>query len=352
MTSNKLLVIFLLITSSVFADDHAHFNSEALKPGVVLAVGFRTDDEIQRYTAQGRRPNANCSYDAVLDAAAMNFPPGTESQTSATQIRPGWQPALLTANNSELWTQFEIYWPDDWIPDNLGGLETFKMIQWADDGVNSQGDYWFGSGDLKFEMRSRFSLTDGSVVAVPDFRVYQGPNTDGDDGSNIRYYDVFDYDYQPGGDTWIHDNENPAKLSDHLAEYPTAFADRATNISPYLWVQEKWHRVTVRMVKDNSGVERITAWIANEDEGPILIFADPNDITQGYKVDYPTNDGFDQFWFEFNTSQESRTAESWSVYFRNFIVSTSQINYSGRPGSDSDVEPPSTPENIEISPGF
>jgi len=312
--------VFLLLCITIVIADNTHFETEAAKPGVVMAVGFRSDAEIGMYS-QGGPPNDCVSYDLVEDAAKAVFSGG--SSDLCTQVRPYFGDQL-TQPGDELWVQWEAKWVG-WEGD-LGGLNTHKAFQIADGSIKDI----VGAGDIKFEIRSSYDRSDNTAVGTPTFRVYQGANTDGDNDGDLRDYTCPYGNYgnrQPGGDTWYDGHNGDFGVDDFLNNMDLEYCDPDYD-NPFVYVPNTWIRFTVRLVKV-SAEERATVWIQDENHAPVVVLGSINNDGTGYKVDYPTDDGFNQFWFEFDSSQEDMSSGERYIYFRNLIVSTEVIAFGG-----------------------
>lgn len=312
----KELVVLLILTITVYADDHSHFDAESAKPGVILSVPFRSDSDITRYS-QGLS-NDCTSYDSSEDAANIVFSDG--SSDMCTQVRPvfGQQ---LTQVGDELWVQWETKWDSGWSEDT-GDLRTHKAFQLADGGTRGE----VGSGGIKFEIKSNYGKVDTTAIGTPSFRVYRWSDTDGDNGGDLRDYSCPYGAYgngQPGGETWLDNKNSGFGADDHLANMDEAYCHEDID-NPFVYLTDTWIRFTVKFTKASNG-ERVTVWMDDGQNGPVIVLGSLNQDGTGFWIDYNDDEGFNQFWFEFDSSQETMSPGTRNVYFRNLIVSTEEI---------------------------
>ena len=297
--------------------NHTHFETESAKRNVILARSYRSEQEIEddsQFT-----PNNMVNYDAKMDAAKIIIPSGVSNLSP--QLRPTFGGNYLTMDGDELWLQWEARFDSSYAPAaNLNGIETNKLYQLAS-----------GSGKQKFEFRHRYSFTDDTAVAVPDYRVYQNAPTEfgiQDIREDGEWCSPLSYNVQPGGETWGYGRgKNLQSASDHLADLGGVCSDQKDNF--FLIRPDTWIRYSVKWTR-TSGVERVTIWMADETTGPVVVLQDTDGV-KGFKVDYSDANGFDRFWVEYNTSQKRSAGADLVSYFRNFIVSTSEIALGGRP---------------------
>jgi hypothetical protein len=347
-------IILLVFCTFSAADDQTHYDTESVKPNVVIAIDFRTSEaQIDQYSRT--TPNNACEIDGVVDATKCVIYSGDSD--FEPQLRPCFGETLLENSGDEMWVQFEFRFEDEWLlTDNLG-FAVHKQFQLADESPDcTLGTA--GHGELKFEMRGRYAYTDDSVVSVVDFRRYQNPSTDGNDGTNsVRVEDDCGisgfFNVQPGGDTWG-ELERDYTLARQLQHYgdpawdctDTVDSDHDT-YNAFVQQHYKWIRYTLKWV-NNSGEERVIVWADDEDNDPVMVLGGLTTPSDGYKFDYPTNDGFNQFWVEFNSSDERTGGDDLYFWFRNLIVSSSEIAL-GNIGGPQPVNP--TMDSATISSG-
>jgi hypothetical protein len=114
----------------------------------------------------------------------------------------------------------------------------------------------------------------------------------------------------------------------------------------------RWTRFWVRVDQRANDYERVSMWVADEQQEPVLVY---NDLMLSVR---PKTNRIDNFWLEFNTSTDKylRGAgqRDFVAYVRNFAVLRNPSNVSSlllRPAAGVPPPPgawPSAPSNLRI----
>ena len=309
-------------SSAVEYDGNSHFDALVSDPNIHAMFSLRNQSEINTLTqSQGQlrdQPDGNnpqVQFDATMNGAKVTIPADTGSLPTPWQLRPRYPAIDKTSGEDEVSIQWEARFGSDFLDVTTGGLQNYKAFQIA---KRTQGDA------RRIELQTRVSYTDNTAVAIPTVRVYWYVTAGGDGNKNpLRTDGGNHYNWQPGGDTYATNMINDYGADDHLRGDPLS---NAFVIRP-----DKWIRFTASLTF-TGGVQRLRLWMSDEDTPPTLVIADPDDPTLGFLTDWPQAQehppgsgiisdlsGSDEFWVEFNTSQQ-RTGPELEAWVRNIVV--------------------------------
>ncbi|MBN1671024.1 MAG: hypothetical protein JXR37_08335 [Kiritimatiellae bacterium] len=288
----------LLVSSRLTAHaQHAYFGWLSNRTETVVAVGYRSEAEINADTAPGRQPNRNVIYDPQEDAARGQLGPGVG--TLGTYMKPGMWNNFFSARSGSLLFIWDVRWSEEFLRFPEQGILTHKAFQLSE---NASGD------SRRIEIRTRFGLSGPGEVAEIDARRYiwggdglaQPMGADG-----------------PGGDC-------------QTGQF---------TVMPVTWTRF-WASV-------NFDTGTFSLWVADENTLPVTLF-------DAYRLVITTK--LDNFWWEFNSSQTRTGGADAYIWFRNFVVmqdvsDPSAIVAQGARvggGDIGDTAPPARPRGLAL----
>lgn len=246
------------LNSAAPGGKHAYFELLQRRPDLHDAVSLRTPQEVIDNVYFARKNRATTRYDADYDAARFIVGADRGSVVIGDQVRRNF-PKVSSGNLLVYW---EALAPSYWASGgSVDGVNNYKAFQLSMD------------GKLALEPRYRFGQVGGRHVARVDVRVYGN---------------------QSGVGIGPSDSVKPQRGEFRVAP-------------------EKWTHFWAFIDFDNN---RFTYWVGDEDRAPVAVI---DSVSFDWKKNYGANFGFNQFWFEFNTSQNRRGPEAYH-YGRNLIV--------------------------------
>lgn len=284
-----LMLLILISANASTAYAESYFAWLTVRPEHYSSAALRSAAEVLEETYYADKSKATTQYDPTLDAARFTILPGKASVATGDQIRHNF-PYVDKGNLLFYW---EALAPSYWSRDgDVDGIETYKAFQLSRD------------GDLALELRYRFKQVNTPYVARVDARVY---------GNKVGV------EIGPG---------------DSAAPQTGEFQTR-----PNVWVKH-WAFVDF----DNN---RFSYWVGDEQRATVRIL---NAIPFNWRANYGERYGFNQFWFEFNTSQKRSPDPSAYIYGRNLVIlrdvsNVDDIVARGNAGN-VDTTRPSAPRNL------
>jgi hypothetical protein len=242
--------------------EHAYYDFLVGQSTHHASVSLRTQAEIDDNVTFSDPADSTTAYDADVDGARFTIPAGVASIRIGDQVRPSFDPIPITERNALYY--WEARAPSYWVNVGDDGVQTYKAFQLS------------AGGDLTLEARFRYSRkTMADAVALLDMRVYGGgaAYAVGDTGSDSL---LRANDFDVAADTWTHF---------------WAFLDFESNAVSY--------------------------WAADEVRRPVRV---SDQSMLDWSTQYGADLAFDQFWFEFNTSQSRDTGPEAHMYGRNLVV--------------------------------
>ncbi len=245
-----------LATNAAFGNEY--FNSLVAMPEHHSSTDLGSTQEVIDEVNYSNKDRALTEYDPAMDAARFPVQQDWGSIAIGDQVRH-YFPRISSGNMLVFWEAYaSSYFAQD---GDIDGVETYKAFQLSD------------GGDLTLEPRFRFAQVDRPYVARTDVRYYGS-------GSGV-------------------------------AEGPQDSVGGQTG--EFRVLPEVWTRFWVFIDFDNN---RLAYWVGdmNRDTETILNFV-PFNWTQNYGSGF----GIDEFWLEFNSSQQ-RTGPEAYLWGRNVVV--------------------------------
>jgi hypothetical protein len=265
-----------------------YFDQLVSRPDHHSSTHLRTQEEVLEELHFSDKSKATTAYDPVMDAARFIVKSGSGSVTGGDQVRHQF-PSVNSGNALFFWeARAESYWASD---GSVDGVETYKAFQLSN------------AGNLTLEPRFRFAHVNLPYVARTDVRTY---------GSVER---------------------GPAdSVTGQTGEF---------RILP-----DTWTRFWMLLDFDNN---RLSYWVGDENRPTVAIL---NAVPYNWSAAYGSGFKFDQFWFEFNTSQSRSSSEEAYFWGRNLVIlkdveDALSIVELGSNGIDADVRP-NPPTNVEV----
>ena len=248
------------------AGPHDYFDALSARSDVVLAIPFRSQPEVDRYTS---RRNQDVDYDPVEDAMRFTWPASRGSNIDQAQV--SIEPPI---SDGTVFVTWEEKWSREWASKGnrgaINGINTFKNIQYSKQVA-------FESGGLQLELRKQHRKSFRTGRAVPK--------------GKAGYVDIRSYFAAQGG-------------PGGKRQYPGIKRDFLLNV-------ETWARWYLYI--DYAGVGKVTLWLAEPGRSPVAVYEQARGAEPG-------NPGvFRSFWFEHNSSQkyDGPTSHVWN---RNLVV--------------------------------
>lgn len=261
-------------------DSNAHFDFERAKPGVVAAVSWRNQSEIDADEYGGNSPGdpAYPTYDATIDAARLGIIDGQ----NLSQLRHAF-PFV----NGSVWTQHEIMLDPVLLTNTFDGLG-MKLWRWRDDTKTECNDERRLTTNIGYGPDALVYHRDGCPLPEGEVRVMTPQNV---------------LDFQPGGETQcLYRRDEP---------HPDCFR----------WAPGVWLRLTYHF---DFGGRTLHIWARRMDEDV------PRKIVEFSVPDWNSNYGFDLCGIWLHST--SRTHGEWPsglpdayIWARNMIISTQPI---------------------------
>lgn len=229
------------------------------RPEILSYTDLQSQSEVINNVFFSDKSKASTTYDSQFDAAKFIVKSGNASIEIGDQVRHEFP----FVNSGNLLVYWESLAPSYWARNGgVDGVNTYKAFQLSD------------RGDLALEFRYRFSQVDAPYVARTDVRVYGNQS-----GVEIG----------PG---------------DSAAPQTGEF-----NILP-----NKWTRFWAFIDFDNN---RFSYWVGDQDREAVKII---DSIRFDWSQNYGGDQGFSEFWFEFNTSQDRPSGPNALMYGRNLAI--------------------------------
>lgn len=272
---------------------HAHF--ESLQGGVLSAWGLRDDTEIH-----ANNTAANWNYDASQQAAKSSMNGSNISYATAEQIILPFARAIDSNVDDYISWQVEVKYGASWVGD-LGNLDTHKAIR-LDDAAKLYG----GIDERMYELQMRYSVTDGTAVAVPTLRTYDCTNSPiaGDDP--LRDSDSAPRNWQPGGSRYYLSSSSNIPATDHMQSG-----------KPFMFLPDTWVRITYVWSKATG---LVTVTMADADNQAVKVIEYLSARSTGRTV-------ADTLRLEFNTSASPppNMTTDHDIWCRNVLVDNQPI---------------------------
>lgn len=288
-------VVFLLALAP--QGDNAHFDS--LSGGVISSWGLRDNTQIA-----GVNINANWTYDATEDAAKSTMSGATISYGTADQIILPFARAIDSNTDDYISWQVEVKYGAAWTGD-LGALDNHKAIRLDDAAKLYNG----GTGDERMhELQMRYSVTDGTAVAVPTMRSYACTNSPSTNEDPLRDADSAPINWQPGGSRYYLSSSGSIPATDHMGTE-----------KPFIILPDTWVRITYVWSKA-TGLVTIT--MADASNQAVKVIEYLSSRTTGRTV-------ADTLRLEFNSSQTAppEMTTDHNIWCRNVLVDNHPITF-------------------------
>lgn len=231
------------------------------RPDTIVAKAYKTQAQINADSEKS--PNAHVTYDAAEDAAKVEYVNDAAGDGSLpNQVRPRFQ--AVTSGNLLFYAEFK--WHQHW--SDATYREGVNVLKWLQH-FRSTGNCGQLGCKTTYEPRMQFTQATAGNVAKRDTRAYTAQNNGLSIGGGANY--------QIGHSQW------------------------------YRW----W-----------SYVEFVDADTIRYSEWMALGTGTPVQLVDQFQGDFLGGGaGFDEFWFEYNTSQSRpATAAPLRAWFRNFAV--------------------------------
>lgn len=252
------LIMLVALPCATQAASSTYFNWLVSQPEHLSSTSLRNPQEVIDQVFFSDKAKATTHYDAQYDAAKFYVKQNRPSIEIGDQVRHNFP----YVDRGTLLIYWETLAPSYWARDgSVDGVNTYKAFQLSHD------------GDLTLELRYRFSQANSPNVARVDARVYGSQS-----GVSIGPADSA---APQSGEFMV----RPDKWTQHWA-----FIDFTNN--------------------------RFSYWVGDEDRTAVAIL---RSIPFDWQANYGSRYGFNQFWFEFNTSQ-SRSGPEANMYGRNLVV--------------------------------
>ncbi|MEO1036286.1 MAG: hypothetical protein AAFX44_12085 [Pseudomonadota bacterium] len=246
----------LLCMTPAVAQDY--FDYLVNRPEHLRSVALDSEQAVIDAAFATNKSKVTTRYDSAMDAARFIVKSNLGSVAIADQART-YFPYTDSGNLLVYW---EALIPEYWARNgDVDGVKTYKAFQLSRD------------ERLALEFRFRFSQVNRPYVARTDVRVYGN---------------------QAGVEIGLADSAAPQA--------------REFNIRPNTWTSF-WALVDF----DNN---KLSYWVGDANQGVTKVL---DEINFNWRQNYGSRYGFEEFWFEFNTSQERSGPEAYH-FGRNFAV--------------------------------
>lgn len=239
--------------------DGTYFEMLVMRPEHFSSTDLGSPEAVDSQVAFSDPNDSTTKYDPEYDAAKFIVPANSGSIVIGDKIIHTFD-RVGSGNLLFFWeARADSYWSS---PGDVDGVETHKAFQLSD------------AGDLALEPRFRFAQAEPPYFARADVRVY------GD---------------QSGVEVGAADSVAP-------------------QAGEFEFLPETWTRFWVFVDFDGN---QLSYWVGDE-ERPVVTVLDavPFDWLQNYGDGF----GFDEFWFEFNTSQSRDSSEEPCFWGRNLAI--------------------------------
>lgn len=287
--------MFLMALASV--SPHAHF--ESLQAGVLSAWGLRNDTEIHVNNI-----SENWSYDASQQAAKSTMNGALISYGTADQIILPFARAIDSDVDDYISWQVEVKYGAAWTGD-LGALLNHKAIRLDDAAKLYNG----GLGDERMhELQMRYSVTDGTAVAVPTLRSYGCTNSPSTNEDPLRDSNSNPINWQPGGSRYYLSSSSAIPASDHMQPG-----------KPFIILPDTWVRITYVWSKA-TGLVTLTMADANNQAVKVIEYLSARNTGRTCA---------DTLRLEFNSSQTAPPdmTTDHDIFCRNVLVDNQPIPF-------------------------
>lgn len=246
------------VSETTHSGRNAYFGYLIGLPELHDAVALRSPQEVIDNVFFERKHKATTSYDPDFDAARFIVKENRPSVVIGDQVRRNFE-KIDSGNMLVYWEALApAYWSSG---GSVDGVNNYKAFQLSKD------------GKLTLEPRYRFGQVGKPHVARVDVRAYGA---------------------QSGVQIGSGDSVAPQR--------------REFRIKP-----DKWTHFWAFIDFDNN---RFTYWVGDEDRAPVAVI---DNVPFKWKQNYGSEFGFNQFWFEFNTSQKRTGPEAYH-YGRNLVI--------------------------------
>lgn len=287
--------MFLMALASV--SPHAHF--ESLQGSVISAFPLRSDAGIHPYNV-----DENWNYDAVEDAAKATMSGANISFDTGEQIILPFARAIDSTVDDYISWQVEVKYGSTWVGD-LGALANHKAIRLDDDARL----YNAGAGDYRMhELQMRYSVTDGTAVAIPTLRSYECTNSPSVNEDPLRDSDSNPINWQPGGSRYYLSSSSSIPATDHMGAS-----------KPFIILPDTWVRITYVWAKA-TGLATLTMADANNQAVKVIEYLSSRNTGRTVA---------DMLRLEFNSSQEAppNMTTDHDIWCRNVLVDNQPISF-------------------------
>jgi len=276
---------------------HAHF--ESLQAGVLSAWGLRDNVEIH-----ANNVSENWSYDAVEDAAKSTMNGANISYATADQIILPFASAIDSNVHDYISWQCEVKYGAAWVGD-LGALLNHKAIRLDDAAKLFNG----GVGDERMhELQMRYSVTDGTAVAVPTLRSYSCTNSPSTNEDPLRDSNSNPINWQPGGSRYYLSSSGSIPATDHMQSG-----------KPFIFLPNTWVRITYVWDKA-TGLVTLTMADADNQAAKVIEYLSSRSTGRTCA---------DTLRFEFNSSQTAppNMTTDHDIWCRNVLIDVNPIPF-------------------------